>query len=101
MKKEVKIFLGKKTKFKNMAFKMKGFSPFTKNGNLPRKKDEGPVENRVYVSNNNKVGGYISEDEFESKFTQEGKNSKNYPQLSVQDYSTVKQDSKGKYVVKL
>jgi hypothetical protein len=85
-----------------MAFKMKGFSPFTKNGDQgPRKKNEGPVENRVYVSNNNKVGSYVSEDELESKFTKKGKSSKNYPQLSVQDYSTVKQDSKGKYVVKL
>jgi hypothetical protein len=85
-----------------MVFKMKGFSPFTKIGDQgPRKKDEGPVENRIYVSNDNEVGGYVSEDELESKFTKKNKNSKNYPQLSVQDYSTVKQDSKGKYVVKL
>ena len=58
-------------------------------------------EKRIYVNNSNKVGGYVSEDELESKFKLEGDNPKDYPQLSVQDYSTVKQDSKGKYVVKL
>ena len=67
----------------------------------PRQPDEGPVEKRIYVNKSNKVGGYVSEDELESKFSKKGGNPKDYPQLSVQDYSTVKQDSKGKYVVKL
>ena len=89
-----------------MAYKMQGFGskaglPKIEGENPPRKKDEGPVENRIYVSNDNKVGGYISEDELESKFSKKGGNPQNYPQLSVQDYSTIKQDSKGKYVVKL
>ena len=69
--------------------------------NPPRKKDEGPVENRIYVSNNNKVGGYVSEDEFESKFAKKKGDASTFPQTSVQDYSKVKSDSKGKYVVKL
>ena len=73
-----------------------------KNGDQgPRKKDEGPVENRVYVSNNNKVGGYVGEDEFESKFAKKKGEASTFPQTSVQDYSKVKSDSKGKYVVKL
>ena len=58
-------------------------------------------EKRIYVNNSNKVGSYVSEDELESKFSRKGGNPKDYPQLSVQDYSTVKQDGKGKYVVKL
>ena len=61
----------------------------------------GSKAHRVYVANSNKVGSYVSEDEFESKFKKKGKNPKNYPQLSVQDYSTVKSDKKGKYVEKL
>ena len=64
------------------------------------KGDEGPVEKRIYVDNSNKVGSYVSEDELESKFSLKGGNPRDYPQLSVQDYSTVKQDTKGKYVVK-
>ena len=89
-----------------MGYKMQGYGSKTgllkiEDENPPRKKDEGPVENRIYVSNHNKVGGYVEEGEFESKFKLEGDNPKDYPQISVQDYSTVKQDSKGKYVVKL
>jgi hypothetical protein len=75
-----------------------------KNGNdkkPPRQPNEGPVEKRIYINDSNKVGGYVSEDELESKFSKKGGNPKDYPQLSVQDYSTVKKDSKGKYVVKL
>ena len=48
-----------------------------------------------------KVGDMVSEDDFEAKFKLKGKNPKNYPQLSVQDYSNVKEDKKGKYVNKL
>ncbi len=57
--------------------------------------------NRVYVSDTNKVGDWVSEDELESKFTKKGSDPKNYPQLSVQDYSKVKVDKDGrKYVEK-
>ncbi len=56
---------------------------------------------RIYISNKYKVGDYVSEDDFEAKFKNKGKKAKNYPQLSVQDYSTVKSDKKGNYVEKL
>jgi len=93
-----------------MAYKMGGFGAKSghkdtvlskKDGQGPREKDKGPVENRIYVSNNNKVGGYVSEDEFESKFAKKKGDASTFPQTSVQDYSKVKSDSKGKYVVKL
>ena len=83
-----------------MAHKMK----YTKGGfpfktDLTKKKGLGPRRNEsVRVSNKNKTGGYVSEDELESKFKKKGGNPKNYPQLSVQDYSKVKEDDMGKYV---
>ena len=74
-----------------------------KNGDQgPVKSDEGPVENRVYVSNDNKVGSYVGEDEFEASFSQKKGDASTHPQSSVEDYSKVKSDSKGgKYVEKL
>ena len=69
-----------------MAFKMKGFP---KNGDTGKK---------IYVSSSNEEGGYVSEDELESKFSGKGSD---FPQYSVQDYSKVMKDSKGMYVVKL
>lgn len=68
----------------------------SKNGVPP-----GSKADRVYGFAKYKVGDMVSEDDFESKFKLKGKNPKNYPQLSVQDYSVVKQDKKGKYVEKL
>ena len=47
-----------------------------------------------------KPGDYVTEDDFEAQFSLEGKDPKNYPQLSVEDYSTIKVDEKGPYVVK-
>ena len=65
-----------------------------KNGATP-----GGKQDRVYGFKKYKVGDYVSEDDLESKFKQKGDNPKNYPQLSVQDYSTVKKDKLGrKYV---
>ena len=58
-------------------------------------------EKRIYVNNSNKVGSYVNEAEFEDKFEKKPNDPSTFPQLSVQDYSTVKQDSKGKYVVRL
>jgi hypothetical protein len=79
-----------------MAFKMKGSPMYRNFGISPLK------QGRIYVSDKNKEGSYVSEDEFESKFTQTGKDPANYPQLSVQDYSKVKVDKDGKkYVIKL
>ena len=49
--------------------KGKGF-PFKTEGQGPIKPDEGPVENRVYVSRDNKAGDFVGEDEFEASFSQ-------------------------------
>ena len=89
-----------------MGYRMNGFSGF---GNSPAKakikEDKFDVDktvdesSRVYVSDTNKSGGLVSEDELESKFSKKGNDPKNYPQLSVQDYSEVREDEKGrKYV---
>ncbi len=68
-----------------------------KNGSTPDGKKD-----RVYGFKNYKIGDYVSEDDFEGKFKLKGDNPKNYPQLSIQDYSTVKKDKLGrKYVEKL
>ena len=89
---------------KQSCFKMKGFSVF---GNSPMKVDltkktgEGPRANRIRVSDKYKVGDFISEDDLESKFKRKGGDPKDYPQLSVQDYSKVKKDDMGLYVEKL
>jgi len=75
------------------GFKMSGPSLY-KNSPFTQKS-----ENRVYVSDTNKVDTYVSEDELESKFKKKGDDPKDYPQLSVQDYSKVKVDKDGrKYV---
>ena len=101
-----------------MVFKMKGFSAFTKKEeyipqtqrkdikeSVPqsKKKDEEyiPQTKRVYLDNDYEVGDQPSEDDFEAQFKQKGDKAKNYPQLSVQDYSKVKKDNKGFYVTKL
>ena len=47
-----------------------------------------------------KPGDYVTEDDFEAQFSLKGKDPKNYPQLSVQDYSTIQVDEKGPYVTK-
>tara|TARA_R100000501_G_C2536425_1_gene57129 strand:+ start:53 stop:355 length:303 start_codon:yes stop_codon:yes gene_type:complete len=62
------------------------------------KKDD---PNRVNVSDKYKVDDLISEDDLESSFSQKGDDPKNYPQLSVQNYSKVREDKKGKYVVNI
>ena len=62
-------------------------------------KEDDP--NRVNVSDKYEVGDIISEDDLESSFSQEGDDSKNYPQLSIQDYSKVRGDQKGKYVANI
>ncbi len=68
-----------------------------KNGATP-----GGKQDRVYGFKKYKVGDHVSEDDLESKFTLTGDNPKNYPQSSIQDYSSVKKDKLGrKYVEKL
>jgi hypothetical protein len=48
-----------------------------------------------------KVGDYVEEGDFESKFKKVKGDPSTFPQLSVQDYSTIKEDEKGQYVTKL
>ena len=57
--------------------------------------------NRVNVSDKYEVEDHVSEDDLESSFSQTGDDPKNYPQTSVQDYSRVRQDDEGKYVVNI
>ena len=54
---------------------------------------------KVYVSDANEVGSWISEDEFESHFRRQGDDPDDYSQFTVQDYSRVKEDEKGKKYV--
>ena len=80
-----------------MAFKMAGFSAFTKK----EEKEYEPQSKRIYLDDEYKVGDYANEDDFEAQFKQKGDKAGNYPQLSVEDYSTVKKDARGFYVTKL
>ena len=113
-----------------MAFKMKGFSAFTKkekNEYEPQSKaggreyedkvrrsdldEEGkkifdskeyePQSKRIYLDDEYEVGDHADEDDFEAQFKRKGDKAQNYPQLSVQDYSTVKKDARGFYITKL
>ncbi len=68
-------------------------SPFGKEKD-PREK----VKDTIRVSNRYNPGDYVEEYELEEAVKkQTGK----YPQLSAQDYSTVKKDKKGNYITKL
>ena len=80
------------------GFKMKGFSAFTKTDDDKKKKN---YVDTVRVSDKYKVGDWVSEDDLEGSFSKEGVDPKNYPQISVQDYSKVKKDKKGKYVTRI
>jgi len=65
--------------------------------------DEKPVDptEKIYVEGDYKEGDLVMEDDFESQFKRTGNDPKDYPQLSVQDYSEIKVDEKGMYVQKL
>ena len=65
-----------------MGYNMNGFSGF---GNSPMKKEDERA----------------GKSDLESKFSQTGDDPKDYPQYSVQDYSKVRKDEKGNYVVRL
>tara|TARA_R110000772_G_scaffold4415_8_gene15738 strand:- start:757 stop:1944 length:1188 start_codon:yes stop_codon:yes gene_type:complete len=81
---------------------MKGSSHSPLNMNGPGKpKEKAMKSDTIRGFDKYNVGDMVSEDDFEAKFKNKGNNAKNYPQLSVQDYSNVKKDNKGKYVVKL
>jgi len=78
-------------------------SPFQKafSNKSPFNEEKNPREqsrDTIRVSNKYKPGDYVEELELEEAVKkQTGK----YPQLSAQDYSTVKKDKKGNYITKL
>ena len=85
-----------------MAFKMKGFSGFKREVNTPEEEQSKITDSKkIYVDGDYNEGDDVDEDDFESQFSLKGNDPKNYPQLSVQDYSTVKNDNVGSYVTKL
>ena len=85
-----------------------GKSSFTVDGrnypvkmNTPLEKEKDPrekVKDTIRVSNKYKLGDYVEEFELEDAIK---KQTGDFPQLSVQDYSKVKKDKKGNYVTKL
>ena len=56
-------------------------------------------EERIYISGAYEVGDMVSEDDLEGAFKREGGDPNDYPQYSVQDYSEIKQDENGMYVI--
>ena len=85
-----------------------GKSSFTVDGKkyplkmkTPLEKEKDPrekVTDTIRVSNKYKPGDYVEEFELEDAIK---KQTGDFPQLSVQDYSKVKKDKKGNYVTKL
>ena len=47
-----------------------------------------------------KQGDYVTEDDFEKQFAKKEGDASTFPQLSVEDYSTINIDKKGPYVTK-
>ena len=90
-----------------MAYKQSGWSPFTKKEDKKKKLKKKQTEDlyepsdTVRVSNKYKVGDWVSEEDLEGAFSRKGSDPKNYPQYSVEDYSKVKKDKKGNYVLGL
>ncbi len=78
-------------------------SPFQKSfsNKSPFNEEKNPREqprDTIRVSKKYKPGDYVEEFELEEAVKkQTGK----YPQLSAEDYSTVKKDEKGNYITKL
>ena len=56
-----------------MAFKMNGFSAFTKK----EEKEYEPQSTRIYLDDEYKVGDYADEDDFEAQFKQKGNKAQN------------------------
>ncbi len=58
-----------------------------------------PTE-KIYIGSDYKEGDLVSEDDLEGAFKKTGNDPKDYPQLTVQDYSEVRVDENGMYVQK-
>ena len=69
--------------------------PNTKNKVADIKEFVGKRRDTIRVGSNYKVGDIVEEYELENAIK---KQTGDFPQLSVQDYSAVKQDKKGNYV---
>ncbi len=69
--------------------------PGTKNKVADVKKFVNKRRDTIRVSSKYKPGEYVEETELENAIK---KQTGDFPQLSVQDYSAVKQDKKGNYV---
>jgi hypothetical protein len=70
---------------------------------LGNNKDTDPPKSdtlRSSVISGYNTGEMLEEGDLEGYFSRTGDDATDYPQLSVQDYSPVKKDEKGKYVVK-
>ena len=82
-------------------------SPLEQEETMMEEKPVNPTE-RIYVNyisdskgDTYKEGDLISEDDLEASFKKTGNDAKDYPQLSVADYSEVREDENGLYVQKL
>lgn len=70
--------------------------PGTKNKVADIKEFVGKRRDTIRVSNKYKPGDYVEETELENAIK---KQTGDFPQLSVQNYSQVKKDKKGNYVI--
>jgi len=71
-------------------------APGTKNKVADVKEFVNKRRDTIRVSSKYKPGDYVEETELENAIK---KQTGDFPQLSVQDYSTVKRDKKGNYVI--
>tara|TARA_Y100000593_G_C4198644_1_gene280673 strand:- start:81 stop:812 length:732 start_codon:yes stop_codon:yes gene_type:complete len=76
-------------------------SPVKQEGEVEDMKETDDPTERIYIEGDYKEGDLITEDDFESQFKRTGEDPKDYPQLSVQDYSEIRVDEKGMYIQKL
>ena len=75
-------------------------SPMEQEEMMMEEKPVDPTE-KIYIEGDYKEGDLVTEDDLESQFKRTGNDPKDYPQLSVQDYSEIRVDEKGMYVQKL
>ena len=79
-------------------------SPLEQEEMMMEEKPVDPTE-KIYLSRqinlNYKEGDLVDEGDFEAQFKRTGNDPKDYPQLSVQDYSEIRVDENGMYVQKL
>jgi len=70
---------------------------------MPDPKNKKVSRDTIRINKPSKIykpGDYVTEDDFEAQFKKIEGDSSTFPQYSVEDYSTIKVDKKGPYVVK-